>query len=106
MIDLTEYTMNTGTDTDIEVIDFARAAYRELPAVADWKINDYGMAVLTHDNGGHFIIDLVTTDGEITDWCTTREDEDGDIYDEDGGPVNTTADLAALVDKITRWAAK
>lgn len=105
MIDLTEFTLNTGADTDLDALDIARAAYRELPTVSDWNTDYNGNVTLTHDNGERLTIDLVTTDGEITDWITTREDEEGDIYDQDGGPARTTDDLAALLNEINSWAA-
>lgn len=104
MIDLTDYTINTDTDTDIEVIDIARSAYRELPTVADWNIEHNGNVTLAHDNGETLTIDLVTLEGKITDWSTTREDEEGDVYDQDGGPINTIDDIAALIDEIADWA--
>jgi hypothetical protein len=103
-IDLTEYTVNTGTGTDIEVIDIARAAYNELPNVADWTTKTDGRTVLAHDNGETLTIDLVTLEGKITDWSATTEDEDGDIYDQDGGPVRTIDDLDTLTAYIAAWA--
>ena len=103
-IDLTEYTVNTGTDTDIDVLDIARAAYNELPTVADWTTKTDGRTVLAHDNGETLTFELVTIGGEITDWSATTEDEDGDIYDQDGGPVRTVDDLEALITYIAAWA--
>lgn len=104
MIDLTEYTLNTGTETDIDVVDIARAAYRALPNVADWTTNNYGHAVLTHEDGETLTLDLVTLEGKITDWSITLEDKDGDIYDQYGAPVKTIDDLAETANSITSWA--
>lgn len=103
-IDLTEYTVNTGTVTDIDVLDIARAAYNELPTVTNWTTKTDGRAVLTHDNGETLTLDLVTIEGKITDWSATTEDEDGDIYDQDGGPIETVDDLEALTVYIAAWA--
>lgn len=104
MIDLTNFTLNTGTNADIEARYFAHAAYHELPNIADWTIGHDGSTTLHHDNGETFVFDLEETDGTVDGWTYTVYDTEGDDRTTDGGPVRTTADLAALVDEITRWA--
>lgn len=106
MIDLTDYTINTDPETDLDALDITYAAYNELPHVADWTINHGGSITLHHDNGEDFAFGLEDTDGTVDGYTYTIYDTEGDDYTTDGGNIDSVDDLDGLVDEITRWAAK
>lgn len=103
-IDLTEYTINTNPETDLDALDIARAAYRALPTIEFYDTYADGSVKITRTDGETLTYRIEDTEGTVDGYTYTIYDTEGDDYSTDGGPATTVSDFACLFDEITRWA--